>query len=506
MKRFHFFLTLAIAFSMVAIAQNAPKGKMLPFNKVVKQKTMVAPSFRAPNRVAPPATATIETDWTLEGGYINNSTAYTNSNTISVAIDGNDVYIQGLVFLCPDAWLNGTISEDGTTVTFANGQYAGMYNETPIYACGSDDGSTVADIVFSYDAASKRMELTNYYIENTEIDSFSFYFYSYNLVLYKSIEVPAPTNVEVEPAATSAAVAWTENGDAASWNLRYRYMPEKLNYKWDFEDVAQLAGWYVLDNDGDGHTWSYANSGFTTVSGNGLMVSESYSNTDTLALTPDNWLITPEIPMGGTASFWYRGQDASYCSEVFAVYVMVGSELTSLDQFVQVGEDITATADYQQCTIDLSAYEGVGRIAIRHYNVTDMFVLNVDDFVVEQPGGEYPGEWTLVEGVTENPYTINGLTPESNYQVQVQSVGEVLSAWSATTGFTTLAEVVVKKGDVNNDGSVDIADATTLIDHLLSQDYTDTDDFNSANADVNNDGAIDIADVTALIDMLLAGN
>ena len=440
MKRFNVLLTLAIAFTMVAFAQNAPVGKMLPFNNMAKRTTAKALSFQTPHRDAPPETATVETDWVLEGNYINNQNPYTNTNTISVAFDGNQVYIQGLVFLCPDAWIVGTIGETGETVTFANGQYAGVYYETPIYACGSTDGENMDDILFNYDADAKRLELANYYIENTDVTSFSFYFFSYDIVLYKNIEQPAPTDVTVDPTATTATVAWTENGDAIGWNLRYRYMPEVQNLLWDFEDTDQLEGWMALDNDGDGFNWLWADARYATHSGNGVMISASYDNDSTRALTPDNWLISPEIPMGGQASFWYAGQDTTYCSEVFGVYLYVGDNLTNLSDFVQIGEDVTATGKFQQFTIDLSEYEGVGRIAIRHYNVTDMFFLNIDDFAVEVPGGEYPGEWEEINEISENPYTIEGLTPETNYQVEVQAVGAAVSDWTAPVDFTTLPE------------------------------------------------------------------
>lgn len=59
-----------------------------------------------------------------------------------------------------------------------------------------------------------------------------------------------------------------------------------------------------------------------------------------------------------------------------------------------------------------------------------------------------------------------------------------------------------KKGDVNNDGQVNIADVTALIDFLLNGIAS----INRQNADVNSDGHINIADVTALIDYLLNGN
>ena len=59
---------------------------------------------------------------------------------------------------------------------------------------------------------------------------------------------------------------------------------------------------------------------------------------------------------------------------------------------------------------------------------------------------------------------------------------------------------LVLRGDVNNNGIIEIADVTTLIDYLLGY---ESDVFNETNADVNASGTIDIADVTALIDLIL---
>ena len=61
------------------------------------------------------------------------------------------------------------------------------------------------------------------------------------------------------------------------------------------------------------------------------------------------------------------------------------------------------------------------------------------------------------------------------------------------------AEPQFIRGDVNNDGAVNIADVTALIDYLLGS----SSNVNELAADVNNDNAINIADVTALIDILL---
>ena len=61
----------------------------------------------------------------------------------------------------------------------------------------------------------------------------------------------------------------------------------------------------------------------------------------------------------------------------------------------------------------------------------------------------------------------------------------------------------VRLGDVNEDGLVNIADVTCLIDYLLG---ANPQPFNELNADVDYSTVINIGDVTALIDILLSSN
>ena len=89
------------------------------------------------------------------------------------------------------------------------------------------------------------------------------------------------------------------------------------------------------------------------------------------------------------------------------------------------------------------------------------------------------------------------------------TVGNFYGTVTATTGrvsaYADVQGVVNAKptmiGDVNMDGNVDIADVTTLIDHLLGGDVPA---FDAEAADVAADGNVDIADVTALIDRLFS--
>ncbi|MBR0492974.1 MAG: chitobiase/beta-hexosaminidase C-terminal domain-containing protein [Muribaculaceae bacterium] len=119
---------------------------------------------------------------------------------------------------------------------------------------------------------------------------------------------------------------------------------------------------------------------------------------------------------------------------------------------------------------------------------------------------------TAEEGTTILYSTDNGTT--WNEYVDAIEVGEGTTTISAkaikagpyndskvaTAEYVVEIPVTVVLGDVNDDGIVNIADVTKLIDYLLDNSATP---FNRNNADVKQDGNIDIADVTSLIDMLL---
>ena len=59
----------------------------------------------------------------------------------------------------------------------------------------------------------------------------------------------------------------------------------------------------------------------------------------------------------------------------------------NMNLWKQVGDDVTTTGKLTQYTFDLSNYSGTGNIAIRHYNVSDIFRLNIDDVVVKNAAG-----------------------------------------------------------------------------------------------------------------------
>lgn len=77
--------------------------------------------------------------------------------TVKVAFDGNDVYIQGLAYYFPDAFIKGTLN--GDKVTFASGQFVGTDQWGDEYITGftldGENNVHISDFTFTYDAETR---------------------------------------------------------------------------------------------------------------------------------------------------------------------------------------------------------------------------------------------------------------------------------------------------------------------------------------------------------------
>ena len=233
-------------------------------------------------------------------------------------------------------------------------------------------------------------------------------------------------------------------GSQETYNIRYRTAAIQNGVVEDFmgyETGDCPTGWTLIDADGDGQNWYVWNLTLDDGTTQTTFSSNSYIN-NYGALTPDNWAITPQSTLGAAVQFDAWGQDPSYAGEHFQVYVSTTG--TDVADFTPISEEIVATGVQTTYTFDLGPYAGEqGYIAIRHFNVTDMYILNVTNFYMAGETPDVPaGEWTVVENV-EVPYTIEGLAPETKYEVQVQGVVDQLEKtttdWTQSVFFTTLA-------------------------------------------------------------------
>lgn len=177
----------------------------------------------------------------------------------------------------------------------------------------------------------------------------------------------------------------------------YRKQNEKF-YE-GFEENPE--GWSVIDADGDEFSWFVIidNDGIDANTGIGMAASQSYDN-DAGILTPDNYLITPAISIAdGDSLHWFvSGQDENYAEENYAIMVSTtGTEVADFTDNLFEETLPAGTVQYLERHLDLSDYAGESiYIAFRHYNVSDQFLLLLDDVSVTEystggggGGGEY---------------------------------------------------------------------------------------------------------------------
>ena len=162
----------------------------------------------------------------------------------------------------------------------------------------------------------------------------------------------------------------------------------------DFEN-GTMGNWTQIDADGDGNGWRMLNEFGGTGHNNSSdgVFSQSYDNS-VGALTPDNYLVSPQTPLGGTFSFWACAQDAAWAAEHFGVAVSTAgntsaADFTTVEEWTMTAKSNTRPSGprgqleqgtWYQYTVNLSAFAGqTGYIAIRHFNSTDWFYLDVDD-------------------------------------------------------------------------------------------------------------------------------
>ena len=262
----------------------------------------------------------------------------------------------------------------------------------------------------------------------------------------------APTDVQVAYTSTGATVSWESMNN--NFDVRYLTFAEAnpMLLQYGFEN-GTLEGWTTIDADGDGYTWLPN----TTFGGHddseGVVNSASYDNIVGV-LSPDNYLISPQIALGGSISFWACAQDALWASEHFGVAVSTTNN-TSPSAFTTVEEwtmsakgsgaptnhtrsGSRAQGNWYQYTVDLSAYEGqMGYVAIRHFNSTNWFSIDVDDITIAMPGDQL--NWNTINGITGTSCELTDLLTETKYVVQVRSncSGGGHSNWTAPTIFVT---------------------------------------------------------------------
>ena len=252
---------------------------------------------------------------------------------------------------------------------------------------------------------------------------------------------------------TVTATANPADGGSVALGGRGR---ETLTY--DFEGGYQ--GWTTLKGTtgNSSHNWmhisewTYAYNYSTMSSGHGhnesdgYMLSESYitgsSSGSGTAVTPDNYLVSPEVVLGGSITFYAGFQNVSYCNEKFSVMVSTtGNNAVSNFTTVQTwtfSPSVSSGSEWKQYTVDLSAYSGMGYIAIRHFDCNDQWFLCVDDVTIVE--GEYVNPGYASETYNYGQTCVATATPNSGYYFSNWTENGTVVSTNATYSFTVTAD------------------------------------------------------------------
>ena len=230
-------------------------------------------------------------------------------------------------------------------------------------------------------------------------------------------------------------------------------------FVYDFEDGWQ--GWTTFQGNTTSpnswmHSTAYTMFDFATGHGhnsNGFMLSESFiydSPSSGDGVYPDNYLVSPNIPLGGSITFWATNVDDDFGAEHFSVAVSTNSN-TDVNDFMDV-EEWTLLAEktgvtrninngtWYEFTVDLSAFSGMGYVAIRHFNCTEQWILCVDDITITEGHSFNHGEsCTLIatanEGYDFVNWTENGqeVANSASYSFVVTGERNLVANFEAST-------------------------------------------------------------------------
>ncbi|MCF7919800.1 MAG: choice-of-anchor J domain-containing protein [Candidatus Cloacimonetes bacterium] len=144
-----------------------------------------------------------------------------------------------------------------------------------------------------------------------------------------------------------------------------------------FEGSVIPQDWTNIDNDADGYGWFILTQ--SPHSGTNCIASASFWNN--IALEPDNWLITPQIEIGGlsTLQFWVAANDQYHFSEHYSVLLSITD--TAPASFTELLYSETLSDDqWYDITLPLVDFAGENvYIAFVHHDCTDQFLLKLDD-------------------------------------------------------------------------------------------------------------------------------
>ena len=345
------------------------------------------------------------------------------ANEVQIGIDGTDMYIQGICTYLPEAWVKGTIDQENQTVTFASGQFYGVYNDQyRLFFVGYDsDTEDIADVVFTLDKENNVMTTDQWIVLNGKQDEFSVYDYYYDVVISKEKPEVPEAIVAPEDLVTEA----------------YQFKGYDTYYKEDVTGEVQV-GFY-----GENQVYIQGLSGYVedawvvgTLEGNTLTIPETYLG------IYESWFGDSEVFFSG-ATFVYDSEAQTFTSEDGFVSYETPEDEYWMDEYSNVVltklNDVAATP----ADPEITDFVGTGSLPKVKFNIP---LEDVDgnpllsskvayQFFIDKGEGEEALVLTtdlykeLDEDMSEIPYTFSDDWDIYNDHIYLNQSEEELQSW-----------------------------------------------------------------------------
>ena len=371
----------------------------------------------------------------LAFSYRNEGTG-TNNGTLHVGISNNLSDLE-------NSYIEVSNFEQTTTIT----------SETVTFATATTERGNYY-IVFKYVGGTN-----NYYlsIDNVEVR------------LAPSCIIPDGLN-ETSVAATSATLEWM--GISDSYNVRYHVPAHVDGFYEEFGSASIPTGWEnksgLLSNVMGGTALT---SGSDWYFGTSNGVFDNHARINIWGTSKKNWLITPEVTVGSGYTFSFDLALTAYSGTLgtpattgtddrFVVLISTDNEATwsilrewNNNGSSYVYNNISHTATGENVSINISSYVGQTiRIAFYGESTTSNADnnLHIDNVKI---GKSVAATAWQTQVVNSESSSITGLSPETTYEWQVQSIcGNSTSDWCDLSTFTTIAMPPCTPPDVSIGG------------------------------------------------------
>ena len=249
---------------------------------------------------------------------------------------------------------------------------------------------------------------------------------------------------------TSADLSWT--GNTETYQVRYRTAP--LFFE-NFENG--ISEWKIVNQGGTANTnWQLE---YIEIDKNHYAGVASYDETTEEFYTVDNWLISPQVNLGGTLKYM-TAQTIEYPVHY---EVLVSTTSNDISAFTKIAAPEAPNRDeFVEVSLDLSSYPGKkGYVAFRLNEKAENQGANLGIDNVGIYPDNYSTLWKFIETTGEST-TVTGLQPFTPYKYNVRArINNYYSSWSEDATFTTNDIIPLADNADNTEAIAAIADNKT---------------------------------------------